>query len=211
MPPQTVNAGYIPVYNQIVFPAGILQAPFFFMDADDPVNYGAIGVVIGHEMTHGFDDKGRQFDKDGNLTDWWEKEDAERFEQQTRILLDQFNNFTVLDSLKVNGELTLGENISDNGGLNVAWDAMQKAMQGKERENIQGYTPEQRFFLAYAQLWRQTIRDEEMARRLKEDVHSPGISRVNAALPNISHFYKAFDIQPDDKLYVAEKERADIW
>ncbi|MCF8229639.1 MAG: M13 family metallopeptidase [Bacteroidales bacterium] len=211
MPPQTVNAGYIPVYNQIVFPAGILQPPFFFMDADDPVNYGAIGVVIGHEMTHGFDDKGRQFDKDGNLTDWWQPADAEKFEAQTKILVDQFNNFTVLDSLHVSGELTLGENIADNGGLNISWDAMQKAIKNLEPATIQGFTPEQRFFLAYAQLWRQTIRDAEMTRRLKEDVHSPGIARVNAALPNIWNFYKAFGIEKDDELYVAEKERADIW
>lgn len=211
MPPQTVNAGYIPVYNEIVFPAGILQPPFFFMDADDPVNYGAIGVVIGHEMTHGFDDKGRMFDKDGNLKDWWKPEDAENFNRQTKVLVDQYETFTILDSLNVDGELTLGENISDNGGLNIAWDAMQKAMNGKETEAIQGFTPEQRFFLAYAQLWRQVIRDEEMIRRLKEDVHSPGIARVNAAVVNIPHFYSAFDIEPTDKLYVAEEERADIW
>ncbi len=209
--PQTVNAGYIPSYNQIVFPAGILQPPFFFLDADDAVNYGAIGVVIGHEMTHGFDDKGRLYDKDGNLTDWWTKEDAEKFDKQSETFVTQFDNFVVLDSLNVNGELTLGENIADNGGLNISWDAFRKAIKGKDADKIMGFTPEQRFFLAYAQLWRQTIRDEELTRRLQEDVHSPGTARVNGALVNIPHFYEAFDIQTNDKLYVAENERAKVW
>lgn len=211
MSPQTVNAGYIPSYNQIVFPAGILQPPFFFLDADDAVNYGSIGVVIGHEMTHGFDDKGRLYDRDGNLTNWWTEEDSENFEKKSETFVTQFDNFVVLDSLHVNGELTLGENIADNGGLNVSWDAFQKAMKGKEQEKIMGFTPKQRFFLAYAQLWRQTIRDEELTRRLQEDVHSPGTARVNAALVNIPHFYEAFDIQANDKLYVAENERAKVW
>jgi putative endopeptidase len=211
MPPQTVNAGYIPVYNQVVFPAGILQEPFFFMDADDAVNYGAIGVVIGHEMTHGFDDKGRMFDKDGNLADWWMPEDVVKFNKQSKVLVEQFNNYVVLDSMHVHGELTLGENIADNGGLNISYVALQKALNGKVPADVQGFTAEQRFFLAYAQLWRQVIRDEEMERRLKEDVHSPGISRVNAAVVNIPAFYSAFDITADNKLFVAEEDRAHIW
>ncbi len=211
MSPQTVNAGYIPSYNQLVFPAGILQPPFFYMDADDAVNYGAIGVVIGHEMTHGFDDKGRLYDLKGNLENWWTDDDGKRFEEQSQSLIDQFDNFIVLDSLHVNGELTLGENIADNGGMNVSWMAFRKASEGKANEDIMGFTPEQRFFLSYAQLWRQTIRDEEMMRRLKEDVHSPGIARVNGAVVNIDPFYLAFDIQPDDRLFVAKEERANVW
>lgn len=211
MPPQTVNAGYIPSYNQIIFPAGILQPPFFFMDADDAVNYGAIGVVIGHEMTHGFDDQGRQFDKDGNLTNWWTETDATGFEEQSKVLVDQFDNFKLLDSLHVNGKLTLGENIADNGGLNISWEAFIKAKKNKEQNKIQNFTPEQRFFLAYAQLWRNVIRTEELMRRLKEDVHSPGIARVNGALVNIDPFYKAFDISPEDKLYLAPDQRAYVW
>jgi len=212
MSPQTVNAYYNPSLNEIVFPAAILQYPFFNMQADDAVNYGAIGMVIGHEMTHGFDDQGRQFDKDGNLNDWWTEEDAENFKARTEILVDQYNNFSVFDTLHVDGKLTLGENIADLGGMNVAWDALMKAYEKNGKpEPIDGFTPEQRFFLGYAQVWRQSIRDEELMRRLKEDVHSPGNFRVNGPLMHLPQFYKAFDVQPEQAMYRAEQDRAFIW
>ncbi|MEA2022528.1 MAG: M13 family metallopeptidase, partial [Candidatus Caldatribacteriota bacterium] len=211
MPPQTVNAGYIPTYNEIVFPAGILQPPFFYLDADDAVNYGAIGVVIGHEMTHGFDDQGRQYDKEGNLANWWTYEDAANFKERTVVLVDHFDNFKVLDSLHVNGNLTLGENIADLGGLNISYDALINTLAGKEVENIDGFSPAQRFFLSYAPVWRQNIRDQELMRRLKEDVHSPGIARVNGAIVNMPYFYEAFDIDPKDELFLEEEKRAKIW
>lgn len=211
MPPQTVNAGYIPTYNQIVFPAGILQPPFFFMDADDAVNYGAIGVVIGHEMTHGFDDQGRLFDLHGNLHEWWTEEDSEKFNSKADGFVTQFDRFSILDSLHVNGRLTLGENIADNGGLNISWDAFQLAHNGQPQEPIMGFTPEQRFFLSYAQIWRQVIRDEELMNHLKEDVHSPGIARVNGALVNIDPFYEAFDIETENKMFVSKKDRVHVW
>jgi len=211
MTPQTVNAGYVPSMNEIIFPAGILQAPFFFMDADDAVNYGAIGVVIGHEMTHGFDDKGRLYDKEGNLADWWTEDDATRFEKQSMVLVEQFNNFPILDTLSVDGKLTLGENIADLGGLNVSFDGLMVALEGREKEKIDGFSPEQRFFLAYAQLWKQNITDKELMNRLKEDVHSPGIARVNGALVNLDQFYLAFDVHENDPMYVAKESRARIW
>jgi putative endopeptidase len=211
MTPQTVNAGYVPSMNEIIFPAGILQPPFFFMGADDAVNYGAIGVVIGHEMTHGFDDKGRLYDKEGNLSDWWTEEDARRFEEKSQVLVEHFDEFPILDTLHVNGKLTLGENIADLGGLNVAFDGLMMSMQDETPGLIDGFTPEQRFFLAYAQLWRQNITDKELMNRLKEDVHSPGIARVNGAVANMDRFYLAFDITPDDPLYVDEAKRAHIW
>ncbi|MCX6232072.1 MAG: M13 family metallopeptidase [Bacteroidetes bacterium] len=211
MTPQTINAYYSPNMNEIVFPAGILQPPFFFMNADDAVNYGAIGAIIGHEMTHGFDDQGRQYDKEGNLRDWWIKEDAVNFGMQTKVLVDQYNNFKILDSLHVDGNLTLGENIADMGGVTVAFAALQKAMQGKENKAIDGFTPEQRFFLSYAQVWRCNVRDKETMSRLKEDVHSPAVARVNAIVYNIPQFYQAFSIQPTDKRFKPEADRAVIW
>lgn len=211
MSPQTVNAGYVPTMNEIIFPAGILQPPFFYMDADDAVNYGAIGVVIGHEMTHGFDDKGRLFDKDGNLADWWTEEDAKSFETQSQVLVDQFNSFVILDSLFVDGKLTLGENIADLGGMNISFDAMEEALKGKNIETIEGFTPEQRFFLSYAQLWRNNIANEELMRRLREDVHSPGIARVNGAVKNMNQFHEAFGIKEGDAMYLPEKQRAKVW
>jgi len=212
MTPQTINAYYSPNMNEIVFPAAILQPPFFFMDADDAVNYGAIGMVIAHEMTHGFDDQGRQYDKEGNLRDWWQAEDSKNFESKTKILVDQFNNYKILDSLHVDGKLTLGENIADLGGMNVAYNGLQKALAGKNKdEKIDGFTADQRFFLSYAQVWRANIRDEETMRRLKEDVHSPGEARVNGIVYNIPAFYAAFNIQPTDKRYIAPEYRADIW
>lgn len=212
MTPQTINAYYSPNMNEIVFPAAILQPPFFFMNADDAVNYGAIGMVIAHEMTHGFDDQGRQYDKEGNLHDWWLTDDSKNFEAKTKILVDQYDNYKMLDSLHVDGKLTLGENIADLGGMNVAFNGLQKALAGKTPvEKIDGFTPEQRFFLAYAQVWRANVRDEETMRRLKEDVHSPGEARVNAIVFNIPAFYTAFNIQPTDKRYIAAENRANIW
>lgn len=212
MTPQTVNAYYNPLMNEIVFPAGILQPPFFNMNADDAVNYGAIGVVIGHEMTHGFDDQGRNFDKNGILTDWWSKEDSEKFNQLTQPLVEQYNNFVAIDSLHLDGNLTLGENIADYGGLTISYLAFQKSLSGKEApKNIDGYTANQRFFLSYANVWRQIIRDKELMRRVKEDVHSPGKFRVNGALFNIPEFYEAFEISPSDPLYIAPEKRAKIW
>ncbi len=212
MTPQTINAYYSPNMNEIVFPAAILQPPFFFMDADDAVNYGAIGMVISHEMTHGFDDQGRQYDKEGNLHDWWQAEDSKNFEAKTKVLVDQYDSYKILDSLHVDGKLTLGENIADLGGMNVAYNGLQKALNGKNKdEKIDGFTTDQRFFLSYAQVWRANIRDEETMRRLKEDVHSPGDARVNAIVYNIPAFYTAFNIQPTDKRYIAPENRADIW
>ncbi len=212
MTPQTINAYYSPNMNEIVFPAAILQPPFFFMDGDDAVNYGAIGMVIAHEMTHGFDDQGRQYDKDGNLHDWWQAEDSKNFEAKTKVLVDQFDNYKMLDSLRVDGKLTLGENIADLGGMSVAYNGLQKALEGKNKEaKIDGFTPDQRFFLSYAQVWRANIRDEETMRRLKEDVHSPGEARVNGIVYNIPAFYTAFNIQPTDARYIAMENRADIW
>ncbi len=211
MPPQMVNAYYDPSMNEIVFPAAILQPPFFFMDADDAVNYGAIGVVIGHEITHGFDDQGRNFDKDGNLNDWWTPEDAKRFNKQTKILIEQFDSFIVLDTVHANGKLTLGENIADLGGLNISYSALQMALKDKPKEKINGFTPEQRFFLSYAHVWAQNIRDEEILRRTKEDVHSLGNLRVNGPLPNLPFFYDAFDVKEGDKMWLPEEKRAVIW
>jgi putative endopeptidase len=210
MPPQMVNAYYNPTMNEIVFPAAILQPPFFYLKGDDAVNYGAIGVVIGHEMTHGFDDQGRLYDKVGNLTDWWTPQDAKLFGERTKVLVDQFNNYTVLDSMKANGELSLGENIADLGGLNVAYNALQKVLNGKEQP-IDGFTPQQRFFLAYAHLWAQNIRDKEIVRRTKEDVHSLGRFRVIGPLRNLPEFYQAFNVKEGDYMYLPDNQRAVIW
>jgi len=211
MTPQTVNAYYNPMGNEIVFPAGILQPPFFYLDGDDAVNYGAIGVVIGHEMTHGFDDKGRSFDKDGNMTDWWTAEDAENFKKRAQVLVDQYDSFIVLGETHADGKLSLGENIADLGGLNIAYDAFSLTEQSKGTEKIDNFTADQRFYLAYAKLWGQNIRDEEILRRTKEDVHSLGVWRVNGPLPNIAAFYKAFDVKETDPMYLAPEKRAEIW
>lgn len=210
MPPQMVNAYYNPTMNEIVFPAAILQPPFFFKDGDNAVNYGAIGVVIGHEMTHGFDDQGRKYDKVGNLADWWTADDAKKFGERTKVLVNQFNNFTVLDTMKANGELCLGENIADLGGLNIAFNAMKKASTGNEKP-IDGFTPDQRFFLAYGHLWAQNIRDKEIVRRTKDDVHSLGRFRVIGPLRNLPEFYKAFNVKEGDYMYLKETDRAVIW
>ncbi|GAB4380033.1 MAG: M13 family metallopeptidase [Calditrichia bacterium] len=212
MTPQTVNAYYHPFLNEIVFPAAILQPPFFNFEADDAVNYGAIGVVIGHEMTHGFDDQGRQFDAQGNLNDWWNKEDEERFKTRAEILVRQYNEFVPVDTFHVNGKLTLGENIADLGGLNIAYDAFQMAKaKNPQTGKIDGFTPEQRFFLSYAQIWRNNIRPENLKLRLKTDVHSPGEFRANGPLMNMPAFYASFDIKEGDPMYRPESQRAQIW
>ena len=217
MTPQTVNAYYNPTTNEICFPAAILQPPFYNPDADDAVNYGAIGVVIGHEMTHGFDDQGRQFDKDGNMNNWWTEEDAAAFKAKTDILVKQFDAIEVLPAkdgqpaLHANGSLSLGENIADQGGLRVAWTAYHNSLEGKETPApIDGFTPEQRFYLGYATLWAQNIRDEEAARLTKLDVHSLGKWRVNATLRNLQTFYDAFGIT-DGAMFLPEEERVIIW
>ena len=211
MTPQTVNAYYNPSNNEIVFPAGILQPPFFNKDADDAVNYGAIGVVIGHEMTHGFDDQGRKYDKNGNMNNWWTSADAKRFKAKTAKLAALYDHYTVLDSLHVNGQLTMGENIADLGGLNISYNAYLKSLNGKTPKKIDGFTGTQRFFMAFAQVWRQNIRPKEMAKRLKTDVHSPGEARVNIPPFNMTAFIKAFDIKPGDKLFIPKDKRAYIW
>jgi len=212
MTPQTVNAYYEPTTNEICFPAGILQPPFFDMKADDAVNYGAIGVVIGHEMTHGFDDQGRNYDKTGNLNNWWINEDETNFEERAQVLVNHFNNIEVLPGMFANGEFTLGENIADNGGLNISYEALQKAKQeGKIKGVMDGFTPEQRFFIAYANVWAGNIRDEEIARRTKEDPHSLGKWRVNGTLPHCEQFLEAFNVKEGDPMWLAPEKRTKIW
>lgn len=213
MPPQTVNAYYSPLSNEICFPAGILQAPFFDPEADDALNYGAIGVVIGHEMTHGFDDQGRQFDKDGNLKNWWAEEDAVAFNALADILVAQFDSVVVDEATNThaNGRFTLGENIADQGGLRVAMTAYKNSQKDKPAEVIDGFTPEQRFFLAYANVWAGNIRNEEILSRTKTDPHSLGRWRVNATLRNIEEFFQAFDVKEGDAMYRPTEERVIIW
>ncbi len=211
MSPQTVNAYYNPTTNEICFPAAILQPPFFNPSADDAVNYGAIGVVISHEMTHGFDDQGRLFDKDGNLADWWTEADAKAFKEKTAKLVEQFNAVEVLPGVHANGALSLGENIADHGGLRIAYTALQNSFGGKYPANIDGFTADQRFYLAYAKLWADNITDEEIARRTKLDVHSLGRNRVNVTLRNLDTFFKAFDIKEGDAMFRDSSERVVIW
>lgn len=211
MTPQTVNAYYNPATNEICFPAGILQYPFFDMNADDAFNYGAIGVVIGHEMTHGFDDQGRQYDKDGNLKDWWTPEDAQNFNARTKILVNHFDSIQVLPGLNANGQLTLGENIADHGGLQVAFQAFKNAAAGQSSDTVDGFTPEQRFFLAYANVWAANVRDEQIRLLTTMDVHSLGKWRVNGALPHINAWYEAFGATEDQSLYLKPEQRAAIW
>ncbi|MGL4851618.1 MAG: M13 family metallopeptidase [Phocaeicola sp.] len=211
MTPQTVNAYYRSTTNEICFPAGILQYPFFDMSADDAFNYGAIGMVIGHEMTHGFDDKGRQFDKEGNLKDWWTTDDATRFDERAEVMVNFFDKIEVLPGLHVNGKLTLGENIADNGGLQVAYQAFKNATKNKPLEVKEGFTPDQRFFLAYAGVWAGNIREEQMRLQTKTGPHSLGRWRVNGALPHIDAWYTAFDIKESDSMYVAPENRVAIW
>ena len=211
MTPQTVNAYYNPPTNEICFPAGILQYPFFDAEADDAFNYGAIGVVIGHEMTHGFDDQGRKYDKDGNMTDWWSKKDEEGFNTQAQRMVDFYDKIEVLPGLKANGSLTQGENLADHGGLMVAFQALKNATKGQPQKEIDGFNDDQRFFLAYAGVWANNIRDEEIRRRTKSDPHSLAKWRVNGALPHIDAWYKAFNITKKDPLFVPQNKRVTVW
>jgi predicted metalloendopeptidase len=211
MNPQTVNAYYNPVWNEIVFPAAILQPPFFNVEADDAVNYGGIGAVIGHEIGHGFDDQGRQFDGDGNLRDWWTEADAERFDQRKDKLAAQYDSYVVVDGLTINGQFTSGENIGDLGGLGIAYKAYQIALDGQEAPVIDGLTGDQRFFLGWAQVWRSKSRDEEAKRRLTTDPHSPAKFRANGAAVNIDAFYTAFEVAEGDGMYLPPEERVKIW
>ncbi len=213
MTPQTVNAYYNPTTNEICFPAAILQPPFFDPNADDAVNYGGIGGVIGHEMSHGFDDQGSQFDKYGNQNDWWTAADKKNFEARTKVLVDFFSSIEALPGKKINGKLTLGENIGDNGGLNIAFRALQNDLKANPALNktIDGFTPEQRFFLSWANVWAGNARPEFVDRQIKTDPHSPAEARVNAALPQIDAWYKAFNVKKGDKLFLDKKKRAHIW
>lgn len=211
MTPQTVNAYYNPTTNEICFPAGILQVPFFDMTADDAFNYGAIGVVIGHEMTHGFDDQGRQFDKDGNMHDWWTVSDGEKFKERTDRYADFFSAIKVLPDLNANGRLTLGENLADHGGLQVAYAAFLNATKSNPLPVIDGLTADQRFFLAYAGVWAGNITEAEIRNRTKSDPHSLGRWRVNGALPHIDEWYDAFGVKPDDKMYIPKDQRLPLW
>ena len=211
MTPQTVNAYYNPTTNEICFPAGILQPPFFDMQADDAFNYGAIGVVIGHEMTHGFDDQGRQFDKDGNLADWWTAEDARKFEERAQVMVNFFDSIEVAPGVHANGKLTLGENIADHGGLQVAYQAFKAATANNPLPVVDGLTPEQRFFLAYAGVWANNVRPEYVLYLTKMDVHSLCEWRVNGALPQIDAWYEAFNVTESDSMYLPKEKRVSIW
>jgi len=209
--PSTVTAYYNPFANEIVFPAGILQSPYFDPTADDAINYGGIGMVIGHEITHGFDDQGSQYDKDGNLKNWWTKEDSARFQARTKQVVKLYNGFTVLDTVHVNGELTTGENIADIGGLNIAYDAFKLTKEGQDTTKIDGFTPDQRFFLSLGQITREKYQDKFALYLINVDPHSPNMYRVNGPVMNCDAFYKAFAIQPGDKMYVADSARIKIW
>ena len=211
MTPPTVNASYSPSNNDITFPAGILQFPFFDFGADDAVNYGGIGAVIGHEITHGFDDQGRQYAADGNLKDWWTKEDGDKFKTKANEVVEQYNALTVLDTIHVNGRLTLGENLADLGGLNMAFEAFKKTKEFKKGKKIDGFTPTQRFFLSWAQVWRNTVLPETAAQLILTDPHSPGLHRGNGPIVNMDVWYKAFNVQPGDKLYKKPEDRTYIW
>ena len=213
MTPQTVNAYYNPTQNEIVFPAGILQPPFFQADADDAVNYGAIGVVIGHEMTHGYDDQGRKYDGEGNLNEWWTPDDAKAFEARAQKLVDQYGAHEALPGLHVNGRLTLGENIADLGGTTMAYEALQRALarDPSKRKKIDGFTPEQRFFLSFAQVWRVNIREAAVRRNITVDPHSPGQFRAIGPSVNMQEFFDAFDIKEGAPMWRAPEVRAVIW
>ena len=211
MTPQTVNAYYNPTTNEICFPAGILQKPFFDPEADDAFNYGAIGVVIGHEMTHGFDDQGRNYDKEGNMTNWWTDEDAAGFQKRADVLINFFNNIKVLPDLNANGALTIGENLADHGGLEVSFNAYKNATKNNPLPTIDGLTADQRFFIAYAGVWAANITEAEIRNRTKSDPHSLGKWRVDATLPHVSAWYDAFNVQPTDKLYLPKEQRIELW
>ena len=211
MTPPTINASYNPSANDITFPAGILQSPFFDFGADDAINYGGIAAVIGHEMTHGFDDQGSQFAADGNLKNWWAPSDSIQFRSRTQRVADQYSAFTVLDTIHVNGKLTLGENLADLGGLNIAYEAFTHTQQFKEGKKIDGFTPTQRFFLNWAQVWRSNTLDETTAQLIKTDPHSPGMYRANGPVVNMDEWYAAFNVQPGDRMYKAPQDRIHIW
>lgn len=211
MTPPTVNAYYNPSFNEIVFPAGILQPPFYWQNGDDAVNYGAIGAVIGHEMTHGFDDQGSQYDKDGNLRNWWTPSDRAKFEKLANLVVQEYNNYVVLDSVHVNGKLTEGENIADIGGLAIAYAAFKKTAEGQSDTLIDGLTPDQRFFMSFAQIWRIKTRPQRMLFRINNDPHSPEMYRVDSPTSNMDAFYKAFDVKPGDGMYRPDSIRVHIW
>jgi putative endopeptidase len=211
MTPPTVNAYYNPSLNEIVFPAGILQPPFFDFKADDAVNYGGIGVVIGHEITHGFDDQGSKFDAEGNLKSWWTDETRKNFDARTAVLQKQYDTYVPIDSIHINGAMTLGEDIADLGGVALSFSALQNVLKGKTIEKIDGFTPEQRFFFSFAQVWRRNVRPERLRLQVKTDFHAPAEYRVNGTLPNIQEFYDAFNVQPTDALYLTHDKRALIW
>ncbi|MFQ6370907.1 M13 family metallopeptidase [Shewanella sp. YIC-542] len=211
MTPQTVNAYYNPTMNEIVFPAAILQPPFFNMQADDAVNYGGIGAVIGHEMGHGFDDQGAKFDGDGNMRDWWTQKDLDAFHAKTKMLIEQFNNYYVFPDLHVNGELTLGENIGDLSGITIAYKAYKKSLQGKPAPVIDGLTGDQRFFIGFTQIWRAKVKEEALRNRVATDPHSPAKFRAIGSLGNMPEFYTTFDVKPGDAMYLAPAKRVKIW
>jgi putative endopeptidase len=212
MPPQMVNAYYNPLFNEIVFPAAILQPPFYNYEADAAVNYGGIGAVIGHEISHGFDDQGSQFDANGNLSNWWTDKDRERFEERNKKLIEQFDAYEPFPGIHVNGEFTLGENIGDLGGVNVAYDGLQIHFKKHGKPDpIDGYTAEQRFFISWGTIWRTKYRDEALKTQIKTDPHSPGMYRATGPLVNVSGFYDAFNIVEGDSLYKSPEERVMIW
>ena len=211
MTPQTINAYYNPTTNEICFPAAILQPPFFDPEADDAVNYGGIGGVIGHEMSHGFDDQGSQFDKTGNQRNWWTEADKKNYDERTKVLEEYFSKVEAVPGKMINGKQTLGENIGDNGGLNIAFRAFQNAMKEKPLGVVDGFTPEQRFFLSWGRVWAANARPEYEAYLVTIDTHSPNRARVNAALPHINAWYDAFGIKKGDRLFIPKKQRAQIW
>jgi predicted metalloendopeptidase len=211
MTPQTINAYYNPVRNEVVFPAAILQPPFFNLAADDAVNYGAIGAVIGHEMGHGFDDQGRRFDGTGTMRDWWTEADSKAYQQKTGRLVAQFSAYEVLPGLKVNGELTLGENIGDLTGLTIAYRAYHVALAGQPAPVIDGLAGDQRFFMGWAQVWRSKEREDALRQQVLSNEHAPSKTRVNGPLSDVPEFYAAFGVKPGDKLYIVPDQRVKIW
>jgi putative endopeptidase len=211
MTPQTINAYYNPVRNEIVFPAAILQPPFFNLDADDAANYGGIGAIIGHEMGHGFDDQGRRFDATGALRDWWTKTDEAEYQKRAKILVDQYNQFEVLPDLHINGELTLGENLADLTGLVIARQAYLLSLKGQQPPVIDQIPADRRFYMGWAQSWRAKVRDESLRQQVLTDVHSPEMFRANGTVRNVAEFYAAFSVKEGDKLFLAPDKRVKIW
>jgi putative endopeptidase len=211
MTPVTVNAYYDPTTNEITFPAAILQPPFYDPQADDAANYGTMGSIIGHELTHGFDDQGSQFDADGNMKMWWTDKDFQNFKERTKLIINQFDNYVAIDTLHVNGSMTQGENIADLGGLTMSYYAYKKSLKGKPSPMIGGFTGEQRFFIAWAQGWKSMTRDAELKRLLTLDYHSPGYFRAFAPLTNMREFHAAFNVKPGDKMYMPDDKKVEIW